>query len=279
MYLQCSKFASIHEESYYTQGRTSPFLPHLPLSVYLWKKKHMFFSGCYWSSHPPHFTVFIAHTLAFLSVVSFVTNGLFKYLNLFTGYWPRAISSWKQEVFNFIRFFVFILFFTDLLLLLVYWRTLDSKVRSNEMAAVDKPRTYSALLSRSVVSWQAPFVLSGHRLGLLLRNCHCNLCQKRVHWRGLHSINSSFLSWHVVPWVPSGAVFRPVFLCISEVKPYAHREKQKHDKGWFWVLDCSLGIVGCEFRFWLSCLFCSICQLLKLGNSSCPRESGQEMPR
>lgn len=44
MYLQCSKYASIHEVSWHAPGRTSPFLSHLPLSSCLsafWKAKQL----------------------------------------------------------------------------------------------------------------------------------------------------------------------------------------------------------------------------------------------
>lgn len=97
---------------YYAQGRTSPFLPHLPLPVSLacGKQNNLFFSICYWSPQPWHFTLFTGHTPAFLSVMSFVRNRLSKYSNLFTGCWPRAKSHWQHEVFYLFFFFLYLYF-------------------------------------------------------------------------------------------------------------------------------------------------------------------------
>lgn len=124
-------------------------------------------------------------------------------------------------------FFVFVLYFTDLLLLLVCWGTLESKVGNNKMAAVDEPRTYSALLSRPVAAnpirafrpktWSSP-----EKLPL-------SFVSKESALGGLHNINSSFLNWCAVPCgapLPEGsvAVFRPVFLCKTSISVYFRGE-------------------------------------------------------
>lgn len=151
------------------------------------------------------------------------------------------------------------------------------------MAAVDKPRIYSGLFSMFVASLQTPFVLSGQWFVLLLRNCHCHFCQKRMHWRGLHSINSSFLSWGVVPCGASSLralkLCSDQCFCVLQRWNCKHMEKSRCTTKGLWVWDCSLRITGCESRLGLSCLFCIICQLLKWGKSSYPRRNDQERPR
>lgn len=73
---------------------------------------------------------------------------------------------------------------------------------------------------------QTPFVLSGQRLGLLLRSCHCHLCQKRVHW-GVF-ITSTVPSWIGVQCLVVPPSLRALWLCSDQYFCVFQRWNFKH---------------------------------------------------
>lgn len=106
------------------------------------------------------------------------------------------------------------------------WGTLESK-GNNKMAAVDEPRTYSALLSRSVAA--NPFCAFRPKTWSSPEKLPLSFVSKESALGGLHNINSSFLNWCAVPCgapLPEGsvAVFRPVFLCKTSISVYFRGE-------------------------------------------------------
>lgn len=277
VYLQCSKYPSIHEKSNYAQGRISPFLPHLPL-LFIWLMENKITclspvitdplscgSSLYILDTPLHF----CHVFCYEQIVQILRS---VHRLLAKGY--IILTTWGILFYNFL--YLYCILQTCLSCYAGEAWTAGNGKGNNEMAAVDKPRTYSALFSRSVASLQTPFGLSGQWFGLLLRNCHCNFCQKGMDWRGLHSISSPFLSWGVVPrGAPSLRALKlcsDQCFCVLQRWNCKHMEKSRCMTKGFWAWDCSLGITGCESRFWLSCLFSIICQLSKWGKRKAIQE-------
>lgn len=168
-------------------------LSHLPLlPAYLPSERQnnlsLFSSSCCQSLQPWHFTTSTGHTLAhYISVCHvFCYEQIGQVVKSIHGSLSEDCilsTTWGILFYPFYAYVSCILYTIRLSLLLpVCWGTLESNVGKNEMTAVDKPKAHSAPAFQVWGLTQTPSVLSDQRPGHLLRDYHCQLCQKRMSW-------------------------------------------------------------------------------------------------